>query len=44
MDAAAIAMGIAAFAILLGLIPFVGWIVVLIFAVLPGTPNQNRFG
>jgi uncharacterized membrane protein YhaH (DUF805 family) len=30
--------------LLLGLIPFVGWIVVLIFALLPGTPNQNRFG
>lgn len=30
--------------LLLGLIPFVGWIVVLIFALLPGTPNPNRFG
>jgi uncharacterized membrane protein YhaH (DUF805 family) len=30
--------------LLLGLIPFVGWIVVLIFALLPGNPNQNRFG
>ena len=30
--------------LLIGLIPFVGWIVVLIFALLPGTPNQNRFG
>jgi uncharacterized membrane protein YhaH (DUF805 family) len=30
--------------LLLGLIPFVGWIVVLIFALLPATPNQNRFG
>ncbi len=30
--------------LLIGLIPFVGWIVVLIFALLPGNPNQNRFG
>ena len=30
--------------LLLGLIPFVGGIILLIFMVLPGTPNQNRFG
>jgi uncharacterized membrane protein YhaH (DUF805 family) len=30
--------------LLLGLIPFVGWVIVLIFMLLPGTPNQNRFG
>jgi uncharacterized membrane protein YhaH (DUF805 family) len=30
--------------LLLGLIPFVGWIIVLVFAVLPGTPGPNRFG
>lgn len=30
--------------LLLGLIPFVGWIINLILLVLPGTPGQNRFG
>ena len=30
--------------LLLDFIPFIGWIVVLILLVLPGTPNQNRFG
>jgi uncharacterized membrane protein YhaH (DUF805 family) len=30
--------------LLLGLIPFVGWIIVLVFMVLPGTPGPNRFG
>jgi uncharacterized membrane protein YhaH (DUF805 family) len=30
--------------ILLGLIPFVGWIIVIILMVLPGTPGPNRFG
>ena len=30
--------------LLLGLIPFIGGIIVLILLVLPGTPNQNRFG
>ena len=30
--------------LLLGLIPFVGAIIVLVFAALPGTPGQNRFG
>jgi uncharacterized membrane protein YhaH (DUF805 family) len=32
------------FMILLGLIPFVGWIIVLVFACLPGTPGPNRYG
>jgi uncharacterized membrane protein YhaH (DUF805 family) len=30
--------------LLLGLIPFVGWIIEIILLVQPGTPNQNRFG
>lgn len=30
--------------LLLGLIPFIGGIIVLVLLVLPGTPNQNRFG
>ena len=30
--------------LLLGLIPIVGAIVLLVFMVLPGNPNQNRFG
>jgi uncharacterized membrane protein YhaH (DUF805 family) len=30
--------------LLLGLIPFIGGIIVLVFMLLPGTPNQNRFG
>ncbi len=30
--------------LLLGLIPFIGGIIVLILLVLPGTPSQNRFG
>jgi uncharacterized membrane protein YhaH (DUF805 family) len=30
--------------LLLGLIPFIGWLVVLILLILPGTPGQNRFG
>jgi uncharacterized membrane protein YhaH (DUF805 family) len=30
--------------LLLGLIPFLGGIVVLVLMLLPGTPNQNRFG
>lgn len=30
--------------LLLGLIPFIGGIIVLILLVLPGTPGQNRFG
>ena len=30
--------------ILLGLIPFIGGIIVLILMVMPGTPGQNRFG
>jgi uncharacterized membrane protein YhaH (DUF805 family) len=30
--------------VLLGLIPFVGWLAVLILLVLPGTRGQNRFG
>jgi uncharacterized membrane protein YhaH (DUF805 family) len=30
--------------LLLGLIPFIGWIIVLVLLVLPGTPGQNRFG
>jgi uncharacterized membrane protein YhaH (DUF805 family) len=30
--------------LLLGLIPFIGGIIVLIFMCLPGTPGQNRFG
>jgi uncharacterized membrane protein YhaH (DUF805 family) len=29
---------------LVGLIPFVGWIAVLVLVLLPGTPGQNRFG
>ena len=30
--------------LLLGLIPFIGGIVVLVFTLMPGTPGQNRFG
>ena len=30
--------------LLLGLIPFVGGLIVLVLLVLPGTPSQNRFG
>jgi uncharacterized membrane protein YhaH (DUF805 family) len=30
--------------ILIGLIPFVGGIILLVFACLPGTPGQNRYG
>ncbi len=30
--------------LLLGLIPFVGGIIVLVLLVLPGTPAPNRFG
>jgi uncharacterized membrane protein YhaH (DUF805 family) len=30
--------------ILLGLIPFVGSIVLLVFMLLPGTPGPNEFG
>jgi uncharacterized membrane protein YhaH (DUF805 family) len=30
--------------LLLGLIPFIGGIIVLVLMLLPGTPNQNRFG
>ena len=30
--------------LLLGLIPFLGGIIVLVLLLLPGTPNQNRFG
>jgi len=30
--------------ILLGLIPFVGGIILLIFMILPGTPGPNEFG
>jgi uncharacterized membrane protein YhaH (DUF805 family) len=30
--------------LLLGLIPFLGGIIVLVLLVLPGTPSQNRFG
>jgi len=30
--------------LLLGLIPFIGGIIVLVFLVLPGTPAPNRFG
>jgi uncharacterized membrane protein YhaH (DUF805 family) len=30
--------------ILIGLIPFVGWIVLLVFACIPGTPGPNKFG
>jgi uncharacterized membrane protein YhaH (DUF805 family) len=30
--------------LLLGLIPFIGGIVVLVLLLLPGTPSQNRFG
>ena len=30
--------------VLIGLIPFVGGIVLLVFACLPGTPAPNRFG
>ncbi len=30
--------------VLLGLIPFVGGIIVLVFMCLPGTPGPNRFG
>jgi uncharacterized membrane protein YhaH (DUF805 family) len=30
--------------LLLGLIPFIGWIIVIIFLVLPSTPGPNRFG
>ena len=30
--------------ILLGLIPFVGGIILLIFMILPGTPGSNEFG
>ena len=30
--------------LLLGLIPIVGWIIVIVFMCLPGTPGPNRFG
>jgi uncharacterized membrane protein YhaH (DUF805 family) len=30
--------------LLLGLIPFVGWIIMIVLLVQPGTPGQNRFG
>ena len=30
--------------LLLGLIPFVGWIIVIVLLVQPATPGQNRFG
>jgi uncharacterized membrane protein YhaH (DUF805 family) len=30
--------------LLLGLIPFVGWLIAVILLVLPGTPAPNRFG
>lgn len=30
--------------VLLGLIPFIGGIIILIFMILPGTPGDNRFG
>jgi uncharacterized membrane protein YhaH (DUF805 family) len=30
--------------LLLGLIPFVGWIIEIVLLVQPGTPSQNRFG
>jgi len=30
--------------LLLGLIPFIGGIIVLVLVLLPGTPSQNRFG
>ena len=30
--------------LLLGLIPFIGWIIVIVLLVLPGTPAPNRFG
>jgi len=30
--------------VLIALIPFVGWIVLLVFACLSGTPGPNRFG
>jgi uncharacterized membrane protein YhaH (DUF805 family) len=30
--------------VLIGLIPFAGWIVLLVFACLAGTPGPNRFG
>jgi uncharacterized membrane protein YhaH (DUF805 family) len=30
--------------VLLGLIPFIGGIILLVFMVLPGTPGDNRFG
>jgi uncharacterized membrane protein YhaH (DUF805 family) len=30
--------------LLLGLIPFVGWLIAIILLVLPGTPAPNRFG
>jgi uncharacterized membrane protein YhaH (DUF805 family) len=30
--------------LLLGLIPFIGGLIVLVLLVLPGTPSQNRFG
>lgn len=30
--------------LLLGLIPFVGWIIAIVLLVQPGTPGQNRFG
>ena len=30
--------------ILLGLIPFVGGIILLVFMILPGTPGPNEFG
>lgn len=30
--------------ILIGIIPIIGWIVLLVFNLLPGTPGLNRFG
>jgi uncharacterized membrane protein YhaH (DUF805 family) len=30
--------------LLIGLVPVAGWIVLLVFACLPGTPGPNRFG
>ena len=30
--------------LLVGLVPVIGWVVVLVFYCLPGTPGSNRFG
>lgn len=37
-------IGRSAWWILIGLVPFVGWIVLLVFACIPGTTGANQYG